>query len=355
MMLLNLHPGSVIAVGVLLPALASIALALRFYSRHRLCILLREDDWIGLVACVLVWGLGITNIAGAALGALGAHSKPAGPNAPHHDTIVRGRRDEIAEQIVLGYSVVEKITFGVIKIGVILAYRRMFRGKRWFDLASLIMIIVNTLLAVAFLIVSACQCKVRNWNLKYVDWSHRRHCVQAEVSWSAFAICDVITDILLLLLPIPMVWMLQLTTSKKISVMLVFLLGSLSTAVGIVRMVVILYFTYGRASSGWSKGKPLTNDIGSGDGYRDLLDTISTALIWSLVEASVAIIASCLPSIRPLIHRASDSSARSKGMTTSREFASKRRASRLLQENLYEFDRIEDRPCLKSADEESRR
>ncbi|KAJ6171728.1 hypothetical protein N7470_000795 [Penicillium chermesinum] len=338
-MLLNLHPGSVIAVGVLLPALASIALALRFYSRHRLCILLREDDWIGLVACVLVWGLGITNIAGAALGALGAHSKPAGPNAPHHDTIVRGRRDEIAEQIVLGYSVVEKITFGVIKIGVILAYRRMFRGKRWFDLASLIMIIVNTLLAVAFLIVSACQCKVRNWNLKYVDWSHRRHCVQAEVSWSAFAICDVITDILLLLLPIPMVWMLQLTTSKKISVMLVFLLGSLSTAVGIAG----------------ARGKPLTNDIGSGDGYRDLLDTISTALIWSLVEASVAIIASCLPSIRPLIHRASDSSARSKGMTTSREFASKRRASRLLQENLYEFDRIEDRPCLKSADEESRR
>lgn len=39
------------------------------------------------------------NIIGAALGALGAHSEPAGPNAPHHNTIMRGPRDEIAEQV----------------------------------------------------------------------------------------------------------------------------------------------------------------------------------------------------------------------------------------------------------------
>lgn len=47
--------------------------------------------------------------------------------------------------------------------------------------------------------------------------------------------------------------------------------------------------------------------LGTSSGYRDLLDTISTALIWSLVEVSVAIVASCLPSIRPLIHRSSAS------------------------------------------------
>jgi hypothetical protein len=39
------------------------------------------------------------DIKGAALGALGAHSEPAGPNAPHHNTIMRGPRDEIAEQV----------------------------------------------------------------------------------------------------------------------------------------------------------------------------------------------------------------------------------------------------------------
>jgi hypothetical protein len=63
-MLLDLQPHSVIAVGVLLPALASIAVGSRFYSRRKLGVSLKEDDWMVLVSMVLVWGLGITNISG---------------------------------------------------------------------------------------------------------------------------------------------------------------------------------------------------------------------------------------------------------------------------------------------------
>ncbi|KAJ5905223.1 uncharacterized protein N7473_002139 [Penicillium subrubescens] len=78
-MLLNLSPHSVIAVGVLLSTLASVAVGLRFLTH-------------------LLWGLGITDIAGAALGALDAHSERPGPNAPHQNTILRGPEDEVAEQ-----------------------------------------------------------------------------------------------------------------------------------------------------------------------------------------------------------------------------------------------------------------
>lgn len=145
---------------------------------------------------------------------------------------------------MLGYSIVEKLAFGVIKISVLLAYRRIFRGKT-FNIVSLCMIVLCTLLALAFLITSALQCHVRNWNLKYLAWSHRRHCIQAAISWSGYAISDVVTDLIILLIPAPLIWQLQLTTSKKVSVLVVFLLGSFSTAVGIVRMIVILYFTYG--------------------------------------------------------------------------------------------------------------
>lgn len=63
-MLLNLQPYSVITIGVLLPTNASAAVTLRFIARHRLGTPLREDDWIVLVSIILVWGLGITNIAG---------------------------------------------------------------------------------------------------------------------------------------------------------------------------------------------------------------------------------------------------------------------------------------------------
>jgi hypothetical protein len=63
-MLLNLQPHSVIAVGVVLPTIASAAVTLRFLTRSRLGIPLREDDWVVFVSAILVWGLGITNIAG---------------------------------------------------------------------------------------------------------------------------------------------------------------------------------------------------------------------------------------------------------------------------------------------------
>lgn len=38
-------------------------------------------------------------LPGAALGALGAHSKPAPPGAPRGNTILRGPEDHIAEQV----------------------------------------------------------------------------------------------------------------------------------------------------------------------------------------------------------------------------------------------------------------
>lgn len=198
------------------------------------------------------------------------------------------------------------------------------------------MIVICTILALAFLITSAFQCHVRNWGLQYLAWSHRRHCIQAEISWSGYAIADVITDLALLLFPVPLVWKLQLTLSNKVSVLLVFLLGSVSTAVGIVRMVVILYFTYGTSWPSLGIPCPDINNLGTSYGYRDLLDTISTALIWSLVEASVAIVASCLPSIRPLIHQSSASRPASKPMEL----------QLVVQPTLYELDDFDDRQSL---------
>jgi hypothetical protein len=81
---------------------------------------------------------------------------------------------------------------------------------------------------------------------------------------------------------------------------------------------------------------------GTSDGYQDLLDTISTALMWSLVEASVVIIAACLPSTRPLIHRSSASHG-SHWQTFDSNKLSKPRGSQLLvHPTIYEFDEIGD-------------
>jgi hypothetical protein len=96
-------------------------------------------------------------------------------------------------------------------------------------------------------------------------------------------------------------------------------------------------------SAGKSDGL-LKNSPGASDGYRDLLDTISTALIWSLTEASVAIIASCLPSIRPLVHRSSASEVQGQSSTKFlRHSRSKGTEGVIKQPPLEAFDMIDDR------------
>lgn len=87
-----------------------------------------------------------------------------------------------------------------------------------------------------------------------------------------------------------------------------------------------------------------SDNPGTPDGYRDLLDTMSTALVWSLVEASVAIVASCLPSIRPLIHRSSTSIGLSKRSFSQRISNPMRQL--VVQPTLYELENIDiSREC----------
>jgi hypothetical protein len=288
-MSLPLTPAAVIAVAASLPALASVAVALRYKAKHAKRVPLRIDDWAFLTGVGLVWGLAAIIIVGAAIGALGKHSLPNKAGT----SIERGPDDDMAELVVMAYSIVEKLAFGTLKISIVLMYRRIFQ-QRWFQRLSTAVCVFLALWALAFLTTSSLQCRVRNWELWYVPWTLQNHCISAELSWVGFSISDVATDIFVLSLPLPIVWRLHMSQAKKLTTSVVMLLGLLSTAIGIAKMVVILYFTYTGTA-----------------GYRDLLGTMSTVLVWSIVEASTAIIATCLPAIRPLLLKSPPSSCAS--------------------------------------------
>ena len=53
-----------IALGIVLPALASFFTALRFWTRHTRHTRLGLDDALIVVAVSLVWGMGITQVIG---------------------------------------------------------------------------------------------------------------------------------------------------------------------------------------------------------------------------------------------------------------------------------------------------
>lgn len=117
-------------------------------------------------------------------------------------------------------------TLGVIKLSVMLLYRRIFVGN-FFKRYSLVMCVLICLWSVSFVFTAGFTCGT---NLSYGWTDHQAvvdHCNDIA-AWSvAFAASDVVTDLLVLATPIPIVWKLQKSRLQKLEICGVFLLGLL--------------------------------------------------------------------------------------------------------------------------------
>lgn len=96
------------------------------------------------------------------------------------------------------------------------------------------------------------------------------------------SIPNVITDILLLALPLPYVWGLHAPLSQRLILAGMFLLGVFVSVVSVVRLSILM-------------GLNLTNG--------DVTFNLSQVFIWSLVEVQVGLICGCLPSLRPFVQK----------------------------------------------------
>ncbi|KAI8651630.1 hypothetical protein NCS55_01408700 [Fusarium keratoplasticum] len=107
--------------------------------------------------------------------------------------------------------------------------------------------------------------------------------VDVRMFFIANAIPNIITDILLLLVPVPGIWSLQLRNAQKMAVLGIFGLGLFVTAVSFVRLyyVVSLDFT----------------DI-------DVTWMFSEEMMWTGIEVNVGTVCACLPSLKPILNLA---------------------------------------------------
>ncbi|PNP52283.1 hypothetical protein FNYG_15856 [Fusarium nygamai] len=93
------------------------------------------------------------------------------------------------------------------------------------------------------------------------------------------AIPNIITDIFIILLPLPSIKTLHLPLLQKVAVVFIFTLGVFVTIISIIRLFFILNLDLKSPDVTWN---------------------ISNSLIWSNVEANIAIVCCCLPSLKPL-------------------------------------------------------
>ncbi|QSZ32401.1 hypothetical protein DSL72_001975 [Monilinia vaccinii-corymbosi] len=290
-------PSSIIAVGAVMPSLALIAVCLRFYVKVKKRTV-GLDDWLILVALVICCALGITLIVGSAEKALGQPTPLGdGPLGFFHvinDAIVTTEkvcvydRKKQAPKLLItpikikyAFNLLQMIAFGAVKLSVLFFYRRIFRGTI-FDIASWTMIGVVIIWTFGFFFTMMFECRTEFWAFWSTLSDLLTHCLDDVKFQRVLSVSDVVSDILILLIPIPIVWQLNLSFERKLGVCGVFLMGSLAVAFGIVRLVVYDQ-RLGDAFAG-SQGILL----------------LSTWFYWSLIEMGMAIVAACLPTLRPL-------------------------------------------------------
>lgn len=136
---------------------------------------------------------------------------------------VRTNRDILFQSL---YSVIMVYTVCMpsIKATIVLLYWRLFSGKRSMRIS---LYIVSTMLFAWFLgaLVSGlfvCQPIARFW-----DKSIPGHCLNTEIYFRAIAGTNLATDVMLLLIPVPIIWSLHRPPSERIALIGIFTLGTL--------------------------------------------------------------------------------------------------------------------------------
>ncbi|MCJ1465714.1 hypothetical protein MMC07_004333 [Pseudocyphellaria aurata] len=194
-------------------------------------------------------------------------------------------QDELTDKQIVAYwksmfvlVITWPITQTAIKISILLFYLQLFVTKQ-FRIAAYTIMFVVCLWCLEQVLATLLICRPisYNWNFK----SQKGHCGNEVANVIAGAAVNVFTDLVILLLPMPIIWRLKIPTRSKLSLSFIFGLGFIICIVGAVRLSGLVFW---RMEDGtWTNGM---------------------AVVWTSLESTLGIICACIVVMRPLFGRA---------------------------------------------------
>ncbi|KAF5024162.1 hypothetical protein F66182_3797 [Fusarium sp. NRRL 66182] len=233
------------AVLIIFSILSTAAVALRTFTRLKMLRSFGLDDGLMVVAQVLAIG------AAVAIG--------------------------MAKQAFYASVVVYNIGICIVKIGILFQYRRVFsvRCIQRITFYGLIFMSLWTI-AIAFLNILVCVPVAKFWN-----HSLPGQCLNQLTIWYTMAGFNLVTDVVIFCIPLPVIKGLQLPKKQKIMLLAIFSLGFFTCIISIIRI------------------RTLKVAASTKDPNWDNVD----AAIWSFLEIAIAVITACLPTLRPVFSR----------------------------------------------------
>ncbi|CAG8893019.1 unnamed protein product [Penicillium egyptiacum] len=179
-------------------------------------------------------------------------------------------------RVLFAFVVLYVLTVPLIKLSVLLFYRRIFGMTYpiWFCVFLTIGYFLSG--TIAFL---ACCRPVSYFWTQFEERSGGKCVFNLYPFYISHAAINVATDGIILLVPIPIVWKLQMRWTQKLMLSGIFLVGGFVLIASLIR---IYYITFLRTSADytWVMGK---------------------FFVWSSVEPCIGILCACLPTLHPLL------------------------------------------------------
>jgi fucose permease len=276
------------AVTLIFCVLCTVFVAARFYTRIWLVRSVKQDDYWILAAWLCAVGFSASICVGVHYG-LGRHS--ADISTVHSEAL---RKAEYAFDIFYNPSLMLTKTSIIVFFLSVMSkdVDPIFKWSNWLTLA-----VVNVA-GLALTLLNIFQCRPVAAAHQYPTPANAQ-CIDIVTLYLSSAPVNIITDLAILFLPMPILTGMRLPRKQKIILIVTFSFGAFVTAVDVVRIAYLQNAALNRFTvvKTQSSGNPRTIE------QQDFPWYASLSFMWSAVEVNLGIICACVPCLKPLFSR----------------------------------------------------
>ncbi|KAK8129155.1 hypothetical protein PG999_001535 [Apiospora kogelbergensis] len=242
--------------------LALVLLAQRLYTKTALLKEFKLEDACLMLAWIISVGTQTVLVYMFATGVLGVHSWE-----------ISASQYSFYNIMILVVPVVYTSGAGLAKLSLLVYYHRL-SSQSWFRgaVAATMVVVIGYSLGTSFSLTFGCNPIARSWDVTITDGA----CIDRDALHFITAILNIVTNLVIFALPIPMVIGWKMPCLQKTGLLVMFIIGGLTVASSAMRLVVLL---------------PAMPD-------KDQTWAMAYSFMWICVEANLLIICATLPTLR---------------------------------------------------------
>lgn len=303
-----------LAVIIIFTILATLVVVGRFWARWARKTKIAANDYLVLAALVFTWGVTVDAIVGCFKAGTGKHVEDV-------------TKDEllVTAKLFVAFPTLWGPAVSLMKLAVLSLYLTIFRSNRTFEVAVYMLMAITICYGFSVCVTGLAICHPVSEN---TNPEPTGACANKLMYYFIIAIINIVLDWTIFLLPVPMLWSLQMKTDRKMGLSFLFGLGLLVCIISVFKTMSTKHLD-----------------------RKNIAYTSALDWIWSVLEADFGIICACLPVMQPVWSTLKDyfsSLTSTKGATSqrslrtvSRKLPDERKAKRPVEDKLYPLSNLE--------------